>query len=63
MISLACASDNPRGSASFARLALIVSRCAIESSEPMKTIIEVRPSSVVPIWITLTRGDFAASAE
>ena len=39
---------------------LLVSRFLMESSEPTKTMMESRPSSVLPMSMTLTRGDFSA---
>ena len=62
MSSWAWASVRPRGSASWARFWRLVSRFLMESSEPTKTMMESRPSSVLPMSTTLTRGDFAARA-
>ena len=51
-----------RGSASFASFALFASSFAISASDATATAIISRPSSVVPIEKTFTRGvDFASS--
>ena len=62
MSSWAWSSVRPRGSARRARFLRLASRFLMESSEPTKTMMESRPSSVLPMSMTLTRGDFSARA-